>query len=346
MKPVQTPFYQIGIVLLQVLGFVAVFFHLGLGGLPLPGDHVDTVVLSIIGLASLGLWATLAYRIWQDVPESLETGDKLSPKAAAIGLLVPIVNLYWLFRVFVGFAKLLKRSESVADSDEVVPGPVSLWLVRATLVSVIFVPLPVVQWILTWITVGRIGRAANDLRATSGQHHPYRRVVGWYAVGAAAVVFVATGWLVGSNLAAPDFPDFEEPCNCDIHLSEFGTFGADAPGFYAENNRQSATEATRQLRQLYHDEMEPTLNPLPLLKFEFPEQLQDREISEHVLQVEFGEKDRFGDRTGQYFSLHELDDHFIILSDGGWHVLKSDLTFDEVVERVGVDELDEDSIPD
>lgn len=343
MKPTQTPVYQFGIVALQIVGFIAAFFVLGFGELPILDGRGEPIALTAIGLASIGLWSHLAYRIWEKVPES---SFHLSPREAAIGLVIPILNLYWFFRVFVGFARACRETTLADAHQDLEPNAIGVWPARIAVIFVL-IPIPVVQWISSWVLIGRVGRAANILREPRDEHLSYSRVACSFAIGTAVSLLGATGWIVATNQMAPTFPDVDDPCECDVLISDVGMFGANSPGFYQETDPEAATEVAREIRRIYRDEMSPIINPLPLLQLEVPPALWTPDISEQTLRIEIGPPRRLGSRPTN-IAFMALDDYIVFFSEapGGPVVLDSDRTFDELLEAIDADDLDEDDVVD
>ena len=101
--------------------------------------------------AAAVLWLVFVYRMWS----AIQDGQARISPGRAVGLLfVPLLNIYWIFRVLPGYATeynaYLGRHGSAAP-------PLSRGLILAAML------VPVANVVLWWIVIGRICRAVNAL---------------------------------------------------------------------------------------------------------------------------------------------------------------------------------------
>ena len=115
---------------------------------------VVTLVALVVGIVLL---FRLVYGIWSRIQDEEAS---ISPGLATGLLAIPIFNLVWLFVVFPGYAK---RYNSYVERHKLQSAPrLSVFL---QVLSVIFfiLPLPFLQWLVTYVAVGRLVEAANAL---------------------------------------------------------------------------------------------------------------------------------------------------------------------------------------
>lgn len=351
MNPVQTSLYQVGIVGVQIALFVGAVFSIVVAG-PTSLDYI--VSIAVIPLIFVGaiMWLTFVYKIWNSIPESF---DGPSPTAAVIGLLIPVFNLYWIFRVFVGFARTVETYIMVEDSGELQKDDISSHLFMAAVIFQLL-PIPVVQWLSAWKLIGQAGDAANTLRDTRGDEIPLSRIS---KIGGAVITVLLSAVLfhqMWTNIAVPDFPDIDDPCECDVMVSDEAFMTSSHPGFFHdeedERAQQRATEAARTLGELYDIEMHPTWNIPAVLWLEATMRYRELESSDNRA-IRYTSQPRTSVErhwasppTAETFTLMEIND-FLLLFHGddrgrsNHYYLVSDLSMEEILERIDADEMSE-----
>ncbi len=141
-------------------------------GATLLGEREDVgVVALVVGCALIVIvpavaMAVLAYRMWSALP----VRERSTSPGAAVGLLfVPLFNLYWVFRVYPGFARDFNRC-AAARSDELYPISQSLFTAFAVLTLLGVVPFvgflaSLLNLFLVGFVIGTACDAVNQLRS-------------------------------------------------------------------------------------------------------------------------------------------------------------------------------------
>lgn len=126
----------------------------GVGSSFVPSATLASVLLGVAGalvLVSVVSHLVLAYRMWSAIQDGYA---KTTPLLAALLLLVPLLNLYWVFNVFPGFAADYNRYVQRHHLDA---KPISVNLVSAAMV------VPVAGFFLWWVVLGQICDGVTSL---------------------------------------------------------------------------------------------------------------------------------------------------------------------------------------
>lgn len=342
MKPFQTRLYQVAIVGLQIvpiLYFVVAWTHL-INGFRLGGYEPmqQLVVMTLLGSLGLSviLWLSVIYQLWNSVPESI---DGISPMQATIGFLVPVFNLFWIFWVVDRFARAGETYAKLEETSNLDDGDINRWLFGATIVFLLL-PIPVIQWVLTWKMLGQAGNAANAMRGTRGEEMRLTHALVVTGAVTTALVGSALLYIAWYNTTVPDFPDIDEPCDCDVSVRfQVGHYHYSGD----EESHQRATEAARTLKEIYEEKMRPSWNSPAILWLELnPYSFDpDAQSDNRVLEYREPSQDRIRDIIHHSFNLTQTG-RFIVLRDGRHrYYLESDLNMREILDRLEVDEMEE-----
>ena len=117
------------------------------------------VVVLIALVAGIVLLFSLVYQIWSRIQDEQV---RLSPILAIALLIVPVFNLIWLFVVFPGYAS---RYNGYVERHDLHAAPRLSVALQVFFVLFLILPLPLLQWIFTYVAVGRLVDAANALPA-------------------------------------------------------------------------------------------------------------------------------------------------------------------------------------
>lgn len=117
------------------------------------------VVTVIALLTGIFLTLKLVYRMWEAIQDE-ET--RITPGLAVGLLFVPLVNVVWLFFVFPGYAAAYNDYVARHDLDS---APRLSTALQVFFVLLTIVPIPFVQWVVTYVAVGRLVDSVNSARA-------------------------------------------------------------------------------------------------------------------------------------------------------------------------------------
>ena len=116
-----------------------------------------TIVAFIVGVLLAG---SLVYRMWGRIQD--EEITRIAPGLAVGLLFVPFVNLVWLFVAFPGFAQ---RYNQYRLRHDFVAAPRLSVALQVLFVVFVLLPVPIVQWAVTYAAVRRLVEATNALPA-------------------------------------------------------------------------------------------------------------------------------------------------------------------------------------
>ena len=167
-----------------------------------------SLALSLFGAVVI---LCLVYRMWHEIEGEPTT---ISPRRAVTGLLVPLFNLYWVFRVVPGWAAAF---EAYQRAREVATGVSKTWVKpnRSLLIAWVLASwVPGIGVLVACIAIRHIGRvidsprlaASSFFRATApGESAESARPTLLLGLGGtyrgAAIPVDATGFVIGSDPA-------------------------------------------------------------------------------------------------------------------------------------------------
>ena len=140
----------IALSLVSTLPAVVTSFELSLALL------IVTLIALVVGTVLL---FRLVYGIWSRIQDE---EVRISPGLATGLLAIPLFNVVWLFVVFPGYAK---RYNSYVERHRLQSAPRLSVVLQVFSVILLILPLPVFQWLITYVAVGRLVEAANALPA-------------------------------------------------------------------------------------------------------------------------------------------------------------------------------------
>jgi len=94
------------------------------------------------------------YRFWSSIQDG---SPRMSPGKAVGFLFIPIFNIYWIFQVYGGFATDFNR---YIESKGIQTPRLSQGLLVFNVI-LMFLALPILNWIIFWIVIGKICDGAN-----------------------------------------------------------------------------------------------------------------------------------------------------------------------------------------